>query len=207
MAQELSVHDAKGNIVDKVSLDKKIFNGEVNQTLLHQVVVMYQANKRTGTASTKTRGEVSGGGKKPWKQKGTGRARVGSSRNPLWRHGGVVFGPHTREIYDVIPKKYRANALRSSLNAKLSDKEIIVLDNLKMEKPKTKEITSILKNLKASNKSLLVVDKLEASVVKASRNVANLTLKSQKDINALDVLNHDKLIITKDALENLIKRF
>ena len=136
----LPVYNTEGKEIDTVKLDSSVFDGDVNLPAIYQAVNAFRANQRKGLAATKTRGEVSGGGKKPWKQKGTGRARVGSTRSPLWRHGGVVFGPHPRNFSYVLPAKIRNLALKSGLNSKLKENNLLVLENLKVEKPKTKEV-------------------------------------------------------------------
>lgn len=202
----LSIFDLTGKETGKIDLDKKIFDGKVNNPLLHQAVVMYQANKRQGTANTKTRSEVSGGNSKPWRQKGTGRARVGSSRSPLWRKGGIVFGPHPRDYSYQLPKKMKRLALISSLNSRLNDNLVQVLSELKVVSPKTKEFAQILKNFKLNRKALFVCDKPDDSLMKSSRNIKVVDLKEWQNINVLDVLNHEHLIITKEALEQLTSR-
>jgi large subunit ribosomal protein L4 len=186
-------------------LDKDIFNGKVNEPILHQVVRMYEANQRQGTASTKTRSDVRGGGKKPWKQKGTGRARAGTIRSPLWRGGGVVFGPHPRDYSYSVPKSIKRLGLISSLNAKLNDNNMIIVDEIKLDKPKTKEFTAVLRNLKAERKPLLVLEEKNVTIVRASRNVANLLLRDYKSLNAYEVLKQQKLILTQKALAALTK--
>ena len=128
----LPIYNTEGSQIDKITLDAKVFDGQVNKDAVYQTVLMHRANQRKGLASTKTRGEVSGGGKKPWKQKGTGRARVGSSRSPLWRHGGVIFGPHPRDFSYTIPDKIKKLALKSSLNAKLLENNFLVVDEIKL---------------------------------------------------------------------------
>ena len=138
----------KGDKLSDLPLDEKVFDGEVNKVLLHQVIRMYQANLRQGTHATKTRGEVSGGGKKPWRQKGTGRARAGSIRSPLWRHGGTVFGPQPRDYSYTLPQRMKKSALRSSLNPKVMDGAVVLVDKLGAEKPKTKEFAALLEALK-----------------------------------------------------------
>ncbi len=202
---EIEIYNIKGKSVGKIELDKDIFNGEVNEPILHQVIRMYEANQRQGTASTKTRSDVRGGGKKPWKQKGTGRARAGTTRSPLWRGGGKVFGPHPRDYSYSVPKSVKRLALISSLNAKLNDKDMIIIDEIKLEKPKTKEIASVLRNLKAEKKPLLVLEERNETVVRASRNMANLLLRDYKSLNAYEVLKQQKLVLTQKALVALTK--
>jgi large subunit ribosomal protein L4 len=202
------LHNLKGEEMEKVDLPENIFDGKVNRPLLHQAVVMYQAGKRQGNASTKTRGEVSGGGKKPWRQKGTGRARAGSNRSPLWRHGGVVFGPHPRDFSFSIPAKVRLEALRSSVNDKLASQNLFLLDNLEIKSAKTKEMAGVLSALKIKDKTLVVIDGKEVNegIVKAARNIPFVTLTRAIDMNAFDVLAHKKLLLTKVALKTLVQR-
>ena len=202
---EIQVYNIKGQSVRKIELDKDIFNGKVNEAILHQVVRMYEANQRQGTASTKTRSDVRGGGKKPWKQKGTGRARAGTIRSPLWRGGGIVFGPHPRDYSYSVPKSIKKLALISSLNAKLNDKNLIVIDDIKLDKPKTKEFNVVLRNIKADKKPLLVLDERDETVIRASRNIPNLLLRDYKTLNAYEVLKQQKLILTQKALVALTK--
>lgn len=187
-------------------LDPNIFNGKVNKAVLYQVIKMYEANKRRGTASTKTRAAVSGGGRKPWRQKGTGRARAGSIRSPLWKGGGVVFGPHPRNYSYSVPQKIRREALRASLNSKYNENAMLVLDELKVDKPKTKEFKKILNSLKLNEKALFVLDKIDDNLKLASRNLKEVALKRADDLNALDVLNFKKLVLTKAALAIIEKK-
>lgn len=202
---EIQVYNIKGQSVGKISLDKDIFNGEVNEAILHQVVRMYEANQRQGTASTKTRSDVHGGGKKPWRQKGTGRARAGTIRSPLWRGGGIVFGPHPRDYSYSVPKSVKRIALISSLNSKINNNELIILDDLKLEKPKTKEFTSVLKNIKAEDKPLVVLEGKDEAVIRASRNIPALLLRDYKALNAYEILKQHKVVLTQKALSALTK--
>jgi len=189
-----------------LDLDKGIFTGKCNKSLLYQVLVMYRANQRKGTASTKTRGDVSGAGKKPWRQKGTGRARVGSIRNPVWRGGGIAFGPHPRDFKYSLPRKMRKKAFISSLNAKLESGKILGVTDLAMDKPKTKNITAFLSALGISAKVLLLAKKLDKNLVLASRNIKRLVLKKVDEATALDVLSSDSVIITKEAAERFLNK-
>jgi large subunit ribosomal protein L4 len=200
---ELAIYNIKGQSVGKVELDKKIFDGKVNEAVLYQVVKMYEANQRQGTADTKTRSEVRGGGKKPWKQKGTGRARAGTSRSPLWKGGGKIFGPHPRDYSYSVPKTVKKIALISSLNAKVNDNGIVVLDSLKLDKPKTKEFAAVLEKIKARKKPLIVLEGKDDTVVRASRNIRSLLLRDYKALNAYEILKQDKIVITHKALEAL----
>jgi large subunit ribosomal protein L4 len=167
---------------------------------------MYSANQRQGTASTKTRGEVSGGGKKPWRQKGTGRARAGSTRSPLWRGGGKIFGPHPRDHHYDIPKKVKRLAFLSSLNSKLNENRIKCIEALAIEEPKTKRFRQVIDALKLKGRSLFVVDALNENIKRASHNIAEVSVKGYRDFNTMDVLGCDDLVISKAALEKLPER-
>ncbi|MFH2137778.1 MAG: 50S ribosomal protein L4 [Candidatus Omnitrophota bacterium] len=203
---KLAVYDLKGKEVSTIDLDKNIFDGKVNLALLHQVSVMYQANKRQGTSSTKTRANVSGGNSKPWRQKGTGRARAGSSRSPLWRKGGVVFGPHPRDYSYQVPKKMKKKALISSLNSRLNDKLVKVLKEFKVESGKTKDFAVVVKTLKLERKTLFVCNAPDDSLLRSSRNIQQVNLKRWEMLNAFDVLSYNNLVITEDALTQLTER-
>lgn len=203
---KLQVYDLKGKAVDSIQLDEKLFDGRVNKTLLYEIIKMYEANSRRGTASSKTRAEVSGGGAKPWKQKGTGRARVGSSRNPLWRHGGTAFGPKPRDFGYSMPKKAVKKALLSSLNARLTEQMIKPVVKIELEDTKTKGFKSVLDSLKVEGKILVVVDEISENVKLSSRNLKRVSLKKGKDINARDVLVNEFLVIEKEAFEKLAER-
>jgi len=194
---KLVIYNSSGS---KVGETASIFGETINQQLLAQAVSMYLANIRKGLASTKTRGEVSGGGKKPWRQKGTGRARVGSIRSPLWRHGGVVFGPHKRDFSYHISARLRNAALLNAFNEKNCEGKILVLESLQADSPKTKELVSVLDKLNAKESVLLVVSKHQENLQKASHNIPHLTLAEARNINALDVLRNKKIILLKDCL-------
>ena len=208
----LPVYNIEGKEVDTVKLDAAVFDGSVNEAVIYQAVNAFRANQRKGLAATKTRGEVSGGGKKPWKQKGTGRARVGSTRSPLWRHGGVVFGPHPRDFSYELPAKIKKLALKSGINSKLKENSVVVLDALKVESPKTKDIVKVFSNLKIdlkkikTNNVLLVTDKIDNNLKLASRNIDFLNTGLSRQINVYEVLNCRKVVITKDGLAELTKR-
>lgn len=203
---KLTVHDIKGKETGSVQLPDDIFGVKVNEAVIHQAVIMYLANQRQGNASTKTRGEVSGGGKKPWRQKGTGRARAGSSRSPLWHKGGVIFGPHPKEYGYSIPKKTRIAALRASLNAKFQADQLVCVEDIKLSMGKTKEVAAILKAFKLQGNTLAIFDGTATEVALASRNIPFLNLSRASDINAYDVLKNKTVLITKSAIENLLKR-
>jgi large subunit ribosomal protein L4 len=207
----LPIYNTEGKEINKINLDPRVFDGKINRDVLYQAVLNYRANQRSGLASTKTRGEVSGGGRKPWRQKGTGRARVGSIRSPLWKGGGVVFGPHPRDYSYSLPQKMKLLALKSSLNAKLKENNLVFIEDIKIDKPKTKEIVKILSNLKAQigdlNKpALLLLDKVDRSLRLATNNIEFLDVNLSKDTNAYQVLRAIKVIITKDGLKALIDR-
>jgi large subunit ribosomal protein L4 len=201
----------EGKEIDQIKLDTAVFDGAINKGALYQAVNAYRANQRQGLAATKTRGEVSGGGRKPWRQKGTGRARVGSTRSPLWRHGGVVFGPHPRDFSYALPKKIKSLALKSSLNAKVKENNFIVVDALKTETNKTKEAAKIFSNLKLNSrkdtrKTLLLLDKIDNNLKLSLANLNFLGFNLAKDTNVYEVLAARKLVITRDALGILTKR-
>jgi len=207
----LPIYNTEGKEIDSIKLDKAVFDGTINTHAIYQAINAYRANQRKGLASTKTRGEVSGGGKKPWRQKGTGRARVGSIRSPLWRHGGVIFGPHPRSFYYKLPQKIKNLALKSTLNAKVKGNNIIVLDGIKLEKPKTKEVSKIISNLKINpvrntNKLLLLLDKIDGNLKVAAGNINFLNVSLVRDTHAYEVISHQKLIITKEAVSELTNR-
>ena len=208
----MPVYNSEGKEIERVTLDASIFNGKVNKDAIYQAINSYMANQRCGLAATKTRGEVSGGGKKPWKQKGTGRARAGSTRSPLWRHGGVVFGPHPRDFSERLPAKIKNVALASSLSAKANDQNLIVVEKIELEKPSTKEAVKILTNLKIDfnkakkHSTLVVLEKWGPGVQRALRNIAGLKFNLAKDTFAYEVLAAHKVIITRPALAELMKR-
>lgn len=187
-----------------LELSETVFGAPVNEGLVHQAVVRYLANQRQGTASTKTRGEVSGGGRKPWRQKGTGRARQGSIRAPQWVGGGTVFGPKPRDYRQAMPKKARRAALRSALSSKVASGELLVLDELTFEQPKTKKMVEVLQNLKAAGASALVVTgELDRNVILSARNIPGVGTTRAGDLNVYDVVAHARLIATKDAIAKI----
>lgn len=203
---EIDVLSQTGAKLEKLELPPHIFGVKVNPYLLHEVVRMYQANERQGTASTKNRGEVSGSGRKPWRQKGTGRARVGSIRSPLWRKGGVIFGPRPRDYSYSVPRRKLKIALSQALSDKLNNGELMVVDKIELANPKTKEMAKIINNLNPGKKGLLVLAKVDERLKKASRNIPFLSLVTAKEINAYQVLGHHKVILTKEALAGLGER-
>jgi large subunit ribosomal protein L4 len=209
----LPIYNTEGKEVDIVKLDTEVFDGTINRAAVHQAITAYRANQRRGLASTKTRGKVSGGGRKPWRQKGTGRARVGSTRSPLWRHGGVTFGPQPRDYSYRLSKKIKNLALKSCLNAKAKEKNIIILDSLKLQNPKTKEVSRIFSNLKiklnrktARNNLLLLLEEIGLHSKRAMRNLGYLNFNRACETCAYEVLSHRRLILTIGALHSLTER-
>ncbi|MBI3011211.1 MAG: 50S ribosomal protein L4 [Candidatus Omnitrophica bacterium] len=202
----LKVFDLNRTEVGQLTLDETVWGGRVNLGVLSQAVAMYRANLRAGTASTKTRGDVSGGGKKPWKQKHTGRARAGSIRSPLWRHGGSVFGPRPRDFSYRLPQAIRQKALLESLKGKLQDQELVVIDQLAADAPKTKPFAGLRKTFQARGKSVIVLDQPSGALVQSLRNLDGFELCSAANLNAHDVLNANKVLMTKPAFEQLERR-
>ncbi|HHX01101.1 MAG TPA: 50S ribosomal protein L4 [Firmicutes bacterium] len=200
---KVAVYNMEGVQIGDIELNDAIFGVKINEALMHQAVVSHLANRRQGTAATKSRGMVRGGGRKPWRQKGTGRARVGSIRSPLWVGGGVIFGPTPRDHSFSLPKKARRMALKSALSAKVRDGELIVLDELKIDEPKTKLMVKVLKALNADKKPLIVISDWDANIELATRNIPKALLLKSSGLNVYDVLNHDQVIFTKDALTKL----
>lgn len=200
---EISMFDGNGSLLEKVPLSEESFGGKVRKVLLRDAIIMYETNRRLGTAYTKTRGQVSGGGKKPWAQKHTGRARAGSSRSPLWRGGGIVFGPQPRDYSYSIPRKAKKIALYSAVLAKLKDNEVVLIDKLEFERPSTKKMANLLDSLGIKESCLIVIPDKDEIIWKSSRNIYNLRVMVVSDLNAYEVVKHKKLLITKDALEAL----
>lgn len=200
---KVALYNMEGKQIGDIELNEAIFGAKINEALMHQVVVNQLANRRQGTAATKTRSFVRGGGRKPWRQKGTGRARVGSIRSPLWVGGGVTFGPAPRNYSYRIPKKARRQALKSALSAKVRDGKLIVLDQLTIEQPKTKLMVNVLKALNAEKKPLIVIGDWDTNIELATRNILKALLLKSSGLNVYDVLNHDQVIFTKDALTKL----
>ncbi len=196
----VDVFNMEGERVGELELNPVIFDAEVKEHLLFDVAQMLLANRRRGTASTKDKGEVQGGGKKPWRQKGTGRARHGSTRSPIWRGGGIAFGPKPRSYRYQLPKKMRRAALYSALTSKLKKEQLTVLDGLQLPEPKTREVVRLIDNLNARGKVLLITAKPDVNVYRSSRNIPGVKSVLASQINVLDILNHDRLILTKDAV-------
>ncbi|MBS4535557.1 50S ribosomal protein L4 [Clostridium sp. D2Q-14] len=200
---KVALYNLSGEQIDDIELKDSIFGVEVNQHVLYEVVKNQLANKRQGTQSVKTRAEVRGGGRKPWRQKGTGRARQGSIRAPHWVGGGVAFAPKPRDYSYTLPKKVRRLAMKSALSSKVLENELIVVDELKMEQPKTKEMGNILKNLNSSKKALIVMDEKDDNVIKSARNIPGVSTTLVNTLNVYDILNYDTFIITKDAAKKV----
>ena len=199
---DMNIHAIDGKKIGEIELNNNLFDAKINKHVVHQIVKRYLAGKRRGTASTKNRSEVSGGGRKPWKQKGTGRARAGSIRSPLWVGGGVIFGPENRDYSFPIPKKMRLVALKSILSDKAKSNNIIILDNLELKEGKTKEIVKIFNNLNLdSNKILIVIDKEDELVKRAVSNLEGVMVITANKINTYELINYRKIVITKDALK------
>jgi len=200
---DLSVQNIKGENVGEVSLRDNIFNAKINKYLIHQVVKRYLANKRRGTASTKNRSEVRGGGAKPWKQKGTGRARAGTNRSPIWVGGGTAFGPAPRDYSFSLPKKIKNAALKSVLSDKFENKEIIIIDKLSLKENKTSKMVEILKNLQAFKKPLIITEKEDSIIALSVKNIKGAKVLPVSKINTYDLINQKKIIITKKALQKI----
>lgn len=204
----VEVFDVSGKAVGELELAKEIFGIKPNKDLLAQAVRVYLANQRQGKADTKVRGEVRGGGRKPWRQKGTGRARIGSIRAPHWRGGGVAHGPTPRDFSLVLPKKMKKAALISALSAKFSDQAIIVLKDLNFKEAKTKEASTLLKNLNIKEKNMVVAISFGDKEKRAFSNLAKTQTQKATDLNVYEVLNYKKILITKEGvekIENLLK--
>lgn len=198
----VGLFNKEGQKVGDLQLSEMIFGVEVNPYALHQVVVAQLANKRQGTQSAKTRAEVSGGGIKPWRQKGTGRARQGSTRSPQWIHGGVVFAPKPRDYRMSIPKSTRRVAMLSALSSKVAENQMIVLENLEFEVPKTKEVVKMLNAFEAK-KTLIVTAESNENVYKSARNIEGVAIIPVNNLNVYDILKYEKFIITKDAVSKI----
>jgi len=221
---EITLYNTKGEEIGSLSLPEAVFGVEPNIPLMHQAVVTEEANQRQGNADTRTRGEVRGGGKKPWRQKGTGRARQGSTRAPHWRHGGVVFGPHPRDYSRALPKKMRRGALRSALSAKVADGEMIAIDEIKFEKIGTKQAVTVLDRLplKRAKKTkryegderiegtkqvphniLLIVPEYDDILLKSCRNIPYLTLRYAPNFSVRDVLRAGRVVLAQGAVPKI----
>ena len=200
---KVALYDIKGNNIGDIELSDAVFGQEVNTSALHQVVVNYLANQRQGTQSTKTRSEVRGGGIKPWRQKGTGRARQGSIRATQWIKGGIALGPKPRDYSYTVNKKLKKVALKSALSAKVASNEIIVVDDIAFDAIKTKQVAQMLSALKVDAKALIVTNEKNDNVVKSARNIAGVATTFMGSLNVYDILNHDVMVITKDAVSKI----
>ena len=199
----VDIYNADGKVVGSMDLNEKVFGVDVRSDVMHEVVVNYLANQRQGTQSTKTRTEVRGGGIKPWRQKGTGRARQGSIRAPQWVGGGVALGPKPRDYRYALNKKVRRLALKSALTAKVQDNELIVLESFEAAEIKTKQVVNLLKNLNVTEKALIVLPENDKNIVLSARNIKGVDTTYVGAINTYEVLNHTKGIILKDAVTKL----
>jgi large subunit ribosomal protein L4 len=197
---KVALYNTEGEQVGELELADTVFGVQVNEAAMHQAVLTYLANRRSGTADTKVRSEVRGGGRKPWRQKGTGRARHGTIRSPIWKGGGVVFGPHPRSYRMALPKKIKRLALKSALTSKVNSGSLIVLDQLTMEAPKTREMIKVLGNLNTGRKVLIVIESPEANIIKSARNIPGVKTLNANQLNVYDILNTDNLVITRDAV-------
>ncbi|EEL52501.1 MULTISPECIES: 50S ribosomal protein L4 [Bacillus cereus group] len=200
---KVTVYNQTGSQVGEIELAEAIFGIEPNEAVLFEAVMMQRASLRQGTHKVKTRSEVRGGGRKPWRQKGTGRARQGSIRSPQWRGGGTVFGPTPRSYAYKLPKKVRRLAIKSALATKVVENNIVVLEDLVLNAPKTKDMVAVLKGLPVEKKALIVTADANESVELSARNIPGVTVITADGVNVLDVLHHDKLIMTKAAVEKV----
>jgi large subunit ribosomal protein L4 len=202
---KVAVYDITGVKTGEMELNDSVFGVEVNESVLHQAVVMQLASQRLGTASTKTRGLVRGGGRKPWKQKGTGRARAGSTRSPLWVGGGTTFGPQPRSYAFRMPRKQRRLAIKSALTAKLQDGELVIVDTIAFDAPKTKNVINMLSGFDAANKkSLIITGEMLENVEKSARNIPGVkAVPASSSLNVYDLLYHEKVFVSKDAITRI----
>ena len=198
----VTVYNMEGNAVGEIELNDEIFGVEVNEHLVHMAVVQQLANNRQGTQKAKTRGEVSGGGRKPWRQKGTGHARQGSTRSPQWKGGGVVFAPTPREYSFKLNKKEKRAALKSALTSRVNEKKFFVIDELTLDAPKTKAFDAVLKALNL-NKALVVLDEIDDNVILSARNIPDVKTAQVNSINVYDILKYDSMLLTKSAVETI----
>lgn len=198
----LDIYDIEKNKVSEVELSDSVFATEVNEAAIFEVVRMQMASRRQGTASTKERSDVSGGGKKPWRQKGTGRARSGSTRSPIWRGGGIVFGPHPRDFSFSVPKKVKKAALRSALSLKCRDQKIMILKDFPMEEIKTKKFKEVLDRF-GLNSALFVLDSANENLEKSSRNIQDVKMMRTEGINVYDLIRYDHLVLLEPSVKNI----
>ena len=196
-------YNMSGAKVGEIQLNDAVFGVEVNAAVMHQAVVRQLSNERLGTHATKTRGEVRGGGKKPWRQKGTGRARAGSSRSPIWVGGGITFGPQPRSYYKAMPRKARRLAVKSALSDKVNNSELFVIDELKLAAPRTKEVLSILNNFQVGDAKVLFITDGDVNMELSARNIQGVKALPYTNINIFDLLHHDKLFIAEGAIAKI----
>ena len=197
---QLPIWNSSGETVDTIEISESLFDVPMNQALVHQVAVAHMANARQGTSATKTRGMVSGGGAKPWKQKHTGRARQGSNRAPHWRGGGIVFGPHPRDYSQRIPKKMNRGAIRCVLSQKAREEKLLVVNELLLAQPRTREMARVLSALQITTPVLIVTRGSQMDVILSSRNLGRVKTLPAPQLNVLDMLNHDRVIMTMEAV-------
>ncbi len=200
---KIDVYDVNGKKVKELELNEAVFGIEPNEAVVHSVLVNFLANQRQGTQSTKTRAEVSGGGRKPWRQKGTGRARQGSIRAPQWIKGGIALGPKPRSYKYTVNKKERALAIKSVLSSKVLENELVVVDSIPMKEIKTKEMVKTLSNLKVEGKTLIMLPEKNEKVQKSARNIENVKTTLVGTINVYDLLKYNKLVVTEDTIKKL----
>lgn len=200
---QVSVHNMAGKTVSEIELRDDIFGLEPHEAVMHQALVRQLANARQGTASTKTRGQVSGGGRKPWRQKGTGRARQGSIRAPHWKGGGVVFGPHPRSYRQRMPRKMRRLALKSALSVKAAEGSIVLVDDLVVAAPRTKDMLGVLDNLNVESSALILLPERDWNVEKSVSNIPDVKTLRATCLNVIDILNYETLILPVKALESI----
>lgn len=196
----LPMLDTTGRAIDPIEVSDGLFGVPMNQALVHQVAVSHMANARQGTSSTKTRGMVSGGGAKPWRQKHTGRARQGSTRSPQWRGGGIVFGPQPRDYTQRIPKKMNRGAIRCILSQKARDEKLVVVKDIQLSQAKTKEMTRLLSNLGVTSPALIVTSAPQQDVIRSAKNLGRVKTLPAPQLNALDLLQHDRVVMTEEAV-------
>ena len=204
---KINVLNMKGESVEELDLNADIFDVEINEHAVYTVVKNLLANRRQGTQSALTRAEVRGGGRKPWRQKGTGRARQGSIRSPQWKGGGVVFAPKPRDYSYTTPKKIKRLALKSVLTSKVKENELIVVDSINFDAPKTKEMVKMLEAIKADKKALIVIKRPELNVIKSAANLPTVCTTNANTLNVYDILKYNSLILTKEALEEIEEVF
>ena len=204
---EVDVINTDNKKVGKITLNPEIFGSPVKGHLIHEVLVNQMANKRQGTAATKSKGMVRGGGAKPWKQKGTGRARAGSNRSPLWKGGGIVFGPHPRDYSYKVPKQVRWEAMNSAFSAKVASQDLVVVDKIDLPEPKTKIMASMLKKLGLEGSLLILTTKNERLIGRAARNIPWVTVKNIESLSLYDIVSHRKLLITSDIVKKIEEVF